>query len=314
MIIRQFFQPYYRPPTKKPKKKKTKNNKKSNEINNQSTKVDDKSTENNNKSTEVDDKSTENNNKSNEVDDKSTENNNKSNKIDDKSIKNDNKSNKIDDKSIKNDDKSIKNDNKSIKTDDKLKNLKDVKVNTEIPIQQTLTNKTPKLSLTGENMTIPVFNVNDRLDNHIKLKNKPKLNSIWSYHDFDVHQVFGHFSQGAGFINKERNDEERAKLKPWLKPVKPKKKYDRTHVIPFGYHGSESDPRLVVGWSSKHNQNELKEFEKKQKHRREDIYWFTEIKKEQYQAIWTYKIYSAKTLKQLDILTLTMHATFGWRR
>lgn len=184
----------------------------------------------------------------------------------------------------------------------------------DIPVMQTLNNKTPFISLADEKLLMAVLNYPKSLDNAIKLKTKPKKNRIWVYHDKDRHQLFAHLDVRSGFKCKTRNDELRLNMIPWIKP-KVKKKYDRTHVLPIGYHGSDGDPRLIIGWDSEHNQNELKNFEFRNKKRDEPIYWFTDIRKDKYGATWSYKIYSVKTKKLIDSLTLRMDKTqFMWRK
>jgi len=184
----------------------------------------------------------------------------------------------------------------------------------DIPVMQTLNNKTPFISLADEKLLMAVLNYPKSLDNAIKLKTKPKKNRIWVYHDKDRHQLFAHLDVKSGFKCKTRNDELRRNMIPWIKP-KVKKKYDRTHVLPIGYHGSDGDPRLIIGWDSEHNQNELKNFEFRNKKRDEPIYWFTDIRKDKYGATWSYKIYSVKTKKLIDSLTLRMDKTqFMWRK
>ena len=176
----------------------------------------------------------------------------------------------------------------------------------------TLTNDNPLISLSNESMLMPVYNKYESLENAITFKEKPKINEIWAYHDKEKHQVFAHLKKGSGFICKTRNDQLRGDMTPWIRPMI-KKKYDKTHLIPIGYHGSDGDQRLIIGWDSNHNQNELKNFEFKQKKRSEDIYWLTDVRHDKYGASWTYKIYSAKTLKQLDSITLRMNQTkFMW--
>jgi len=151
---------------------------------------------------------------------------------------------------------------------------------------QILNNKTPFISLADEKLLMAVLNYPKSLDNAIKLKTKPKKNRIWVYHDKDRHQLFAHLDVRSGFKCKTRNDELRRNMVPWIKP-KVKKKYDRTHVLPIGYHGSDGDPRLIIGWDSEHNQNELKNFEFRNKKRDEPIYWFTDIRKDKYGATWS---------------------------
>lgn len=222
-----------------------------------------------------------------------------------------------DQKESKNKDKDVSQNEKTQtsrqqKSKEKVKNKRHSEF--DIPVMQTLNNKTPFISLADEKLLMAVLNYPKSLDNAIKLKTKPKKNRIWVYHDKDRHQLFAHLDVRSGFKCKTRNDELRRNMIPWIKP-KVKKKYDRTHVLPIGYHGSDGDPRLIIGWDSEHNQNELKNFEFRNKKRDEPIYWFTDIRKDKYGATWSYKIYSVKTKKLIDSLTLRMDKTqFMWRK
>ena len=182
------------------------------------------------------------------------------------------------------------------------------------PVMENLSNENPYISLAEEKMIMPVYNIEYQLDDIINHDIKPKLNQIWVYHDENHHQMFAHLGKGTGNVCKTRNDELRRNMTPWIRP-RIKKKFDRTHVLPIGYHGSDGDPRLIIGWDSNHNQNELKNFEFKQKKRNENIFWLTDVRKTKYGAIWNYKIYSTSTNKLLDSLTLRMDKTqFMWRK
>ena len=182
------------------------------------------------------------------------------------------------------------------------------------PVMENLSNENPYISLANEKMIMPVYNIEYQLDDIINHDIKPKLNQIWVYHDENYHQMFAHLGKGTGNVCKTRNDELRRNMTPWIRP-RIKKKFDRTHVLPIGYHGSDGDPRLIIGWDSNHNQNELKNFEFKQKKRNENIFWLTDVRKTKYGAIWNYKIYSTTTNKLLDSLTLRMDKTqFMWRK
>lgn len=172
-------------------------------------------------------------------------------------------------------------------------------------------------SLTGEKLVIPVLTYPKPLDNVMKFKNKPKLGQIWTFHDNDRHQAIGHFGPKSSHSAPPsmRSDERRAQLKPWVKPTKMKNAYDRTHIIPFGFHGSESDPRLVVGWLQRDNRNKFKVFENKHRNYNTPIYWFVDIRRiKSGGAKWTYRIYDARTLKLIDELTTVASPVFQWKK
>src|SRR5699024_7401451 len=153
--------------------------------------------------------------------------------------------------------------------------------------------------------------------NVMKFKNKPKLGQIWTFHDNDRHQAIGHFGPKSSHSAPPsmRSDERRAQLKPWVKPTKMKNAYDRTHIIPFGFHGSESDPRLVVGWLQRDNRNKFKVFENKHRNYNTPIYWFVDISRiKSGGAKWTYRIYDARTLKLIHELTSVTSLVLQWKK
>lgn len=156
-----------------------------------------------------------------------------------------------------------------------------------------------------------VLNYPGRLDNAIDFKKKPSLGVIWAYHDANVHQLFARFDPGDGWRCRERDDAARGQLKPLIYP-KNQGRFDRTHLIPIGYHGSENDNRLVVGWNPRQNQQEFAEFEKVQKKRKEPIYWQTLITKTPAGANWRYRIYDARTGILLDSLERDIACDLYW--
>lgn len=175
-------------------------------------------------------------------------------------------------------------------------------------------NDKPALSLTHEKMTMDVLSSPKELDKPMKMQVKPKINTVWTYHDEKRHQLLAHVPANGGFVNKDRDNERRAQLKAWVRP-RNNKEYDRTHMLPFGYHGSENDPRLVVGWKKEHNSNELRLFENKIKSLGKAVYWHTDIRKLANGAAWRYTIYDAKTEEKIDQLTLKMDNTlFHWEK
>ena len=153
------------------------------------------------------------------------------------------------------------------------------------------------------------------LDTIINRKTLPGPGVIWTFHNDRKHQVFGHFLPGTGYSHKGRSDTARKKLKPTIYPD-PRdfhQPFDRTHLIPVGYHGSEKDNFLLVGWDPEANRNEFREFEEKQKKRQVPIFWFTSIERVPTGARWTYRIYDARTKKKLDELVDTMDCDMVWR-
>ena len=144
-----------------------------------------------------------------------------------------------------------------------------------------------------------------------KFNNKPKPRHVWCYHDSERHEVFGCFAPGDGYRCKERDGAARAQMKPSIYP-RQNKPFDRTHLIPIGYHGSDSDPRLLIGWDSEANRGPFMEFEQKQKARNVPIYWLTCVHKTHSGAKWTYLIFDARNMRLLDGLEDTMICPFVW--
>lgn len=159
---------------------------------------------------------------------------------------------------------------------------------------------------------IKILTVNQPLNDGRKFKNLPKINSIWCYSDNNTIQAFGHFKMGRGYNFVKRNNNRRKKLIPKVYP-KQNVPFDRTHLIPFGYHNSERDSRLLVGWDSKQNQGPLNEFEQKMKKLPFNILWLTIIEKKDFGAIWKYRIYRASDRKLVGKLDLKLEREMIWR-
>lgn len=108
------------------------------------------------------------------------------------------------------------------------------------------------------------------------------------FHDTSHHQIAIRFEQGSRWRFYERDDVKRKQLKPLLYP-KSNKPFDRTHVIPIGYHGSENDNRLLVGFNSEINRIDLNNFETLVgiMNDSQDILWFVDIERQDDgSAIW----------------------------
>lgn len=140
---------------------------------------------------------------------------------------------------------------------------------------------------------------------------QPGYDTIWCYHDDKMHQVLGHFKANAGYRYKDRNDKKRKQLKPLIFP-RQNKPFDRTHLIPIGYHNSENDQRLLIGWDSKQNRGPFNTFEQRQKQRMIPIYWFTQVERTPVGARWTFRIFSEQGAI-LDELETEMIAPFIWQ-
>lgn len=108
------------------------------------------------------------------------------------------------------------------------------------------------------------------------------------FHNKEIHEVACRFGAGSSNRFQARSDKVRKKLKPLLFPNQDMP-FDRTHLIPVGYHGSENDNRLLVGWDSNQNRNAMRHFESEvaKMNELESIIWITIIRKKQNGASWT---------------------------
>lgn len=123
------------------------------------------------------------------------------------------------------------------------------------------------------------------------------------WHDLNSHQVAIKFEKNSiKNEHKLRDNVARRQLKPLLYP-KQEDHFDRTHVIPIGYHGSENDKRLLVGFNSKINQVYLKNFEDKVSVMNKDhaILWFVDIKRQKDKsAKWNTIVWNEKGEKLIE--------------
>lgn len=99
------------------------------------------------------------------------------------------------------------------------------------------------------------------------------------YHSSTKHQIAARFEPKSGFRYYKRNDIKRKNFKPMIY-----NKYsasDKTHLIPVGFHGSENDPRLLIGWSRKINRGGIKRHEEQVTNINKEysIYWFVDVEK-----------------------------------
>ena len=143
----------------------------------------------------------------------------------------------------------------------------------------------------------------------------PAPQQAWFHHDRSVHELFSHLIPGAAKMYSGRRLSSRNRLHPVIKPTyKDQTPYDRTHLLPFGYHGVESDPRLLIGWDRQMNQGPMRLFEERQKKRRKPIYWLARITRTPFGAIWYYGVWDAATMELLDEATWEMKDTvFDWK-
>ena len=137
---------------------------------------------------------------------------------------------------------------------------------------------------------VQIITLNNALDSDIAFQrlDKSKSHIAYYYHSQDKHQIAVRFEAGSGFRFYKRNDLKRKSFKPLIYPMY--QTYDKTHLIPVGFHGSENDSRLLVGWSSKLNRGSIKRHEDKVIHINKDhtVYWYVDIeRKGKKGAFWT---------------------------
>ena len=96
------------------------------------------------------------------------------------------------------------------------------------------------------------------------------------FHGSKVHQIAARFETGDFKCYQYRSNKQRRRFKPLIYP---REKYDRTHIIPIGFHGSENNPRLLVGWDKTQNRNNIRAFERKVIHlnKFEPILWYSKL-------------------------------------
>lgn len=160
-------------------------------------------------------------------------------------------------------------------------------------IKRTLTTeeeKETKAFLARGEIGIQLTTMSNKLDkkNVLQLLQRSGFNIGYFYHDAHHHQLAVKFDKNSSWKYKERNDAKRKKLKP-LVYHKNSGTQDKTHMIPIGFHGSEDDARLLVGFSSKINKGALKNFENYIAHvnDREEVLWFVDIvKQSDNTAVW----------------------------
>lgn len=122
------------------------------------------------------------------------------------------------------------------------------------------------------------------------------------YHDKNRHQLIIRFKPNSAYRYQARSDSKRRGLKPMLRPIK-KSGWDRTHLVPIGFHGTESDNRLLVGWDSVQNRVDINRFERKVRklNDTQTILWFADIRKEKDgSATWDAYIFNEMGKKLLE--------------
>lgn len=128
---------------------------------------------------------------------------------------------------------------------------------------------------------VRIITLNSQMDHTTAFQRIEQSDShiAYYYHSKDRHQIAVKFDPQSGFRYYKRNDLKRKKFKPLIYPKYVS--FDKTHLIPVGFHGSESDPRLLIGWSSKLNRGSIKRHEEKIININQDytVLWFIDIEK-----------------------------------
>lgn len=137
---------------------------------------------------------------------------------------------------------------------------------------------------------VKIITLSNQLDNESAFQKMDSSGShiAYYYHSKDRHQIAVRFEPQSGYRYYKRNSSKLQSFKPLIKPKY--SEWDKTHLIPLGFHGSESDPRLLIGWSRKLNRGAIKKHEDKVVKINKDytIYWFIDIEKnENDSAYWT---------------------------
>lgn len=144
-----------------------------------------------------------------------------------------------------------------------------------------------------------------------KLARLPAPNWTWYHHDKRVHQLLSHLGPTMGYKFKERSSTQRKRLKPLIRITD--RQYDRTHLIPFGYHGIESDPRLLIGFDSDMNRGPMNDYEIQQKSWNFPIFWACEVvRQSDHQMTLTYTVWDARTLKRVSQKSFVTKGDIEW--
>lgn len=137
---------------------------------------------------------------------------------------------------------------------------------------------------------------------------------LW-YRDNNVHQIVMKFKTNSYERYQHRSSSARQRLEPLVYPIHIGKPFDRTHLIPVGYHGSENDNLLLVGWDSDLNRNQMNDFEQTVRvfNSNQTIVWFTSIEQQSDGTVrWYTKIFN-EFGKELTSDDWHDRSTFKWK-
>ncbi|HBK5747161.1 MULTISPECIES: hypothetical protein [Enterococcus] len=175
---------------------------------------------------------------------------------------------------------------------------------------------TPKQMLDHGILGVKVLEVNKPFESNSAREKLlgAEADVAYFYHDKSKHQIAIKFNPKSSWRYQARDDLKRRKLRPMLYP-EGKEAFDRTHIVPIGFHGTESDNRLLVGWNSNQNRVQINKFEKKVRkfNDRKTILWFADIcKQPDGTAKWEAVIFDENGKK---VMSETWHdkAKFVWQ-
>lgn len=138
-------------------------------------------------------------------------------------------------------------------------------------------------------------NVFNPIEAMVALKDEPFDNGLY-HHDWEHHQLVIKYDKGTGKRYQARNHLLRRKMtKDLLIFPKRVKVYDKTHLHNIGFHGSDNDKRIIIGWDSRQNQQDMRLFEDEviKINKKEPIYWYVSIElQSDFTAKWYSKIYN----------------------
>lgn len=174
----------------------------------------------------------------------------------------------------------------------------DVKVVSTVPTSSR--NLSAKEMVNQRRLGIDITTEKNMLDDSkvVLLLENNEYDKAYYYHDRNHHQLAVKFKKGASFRYQFRSDTNRKRLDPIIYPQTHGEPFDKTHLIPIGYHATESDSRILVGWDSRQNRVDMQVFERaiSKYNLRYDIIWFVDIElKEDETAIWTATVWNAQT-------------------
>ena len=145
----------------------------------------------------------------------------------------------------------------------------------------------------------------------------PPPRTLWWFHDSDTHELFGHFMPFSrqDYASKRKKNSrkasmERKTLKPWIRPKGVK--YDRTHLIPVGYHGYEASPVLVIGWDQSDNRGVMADFENEVSDITVPFFWYIRVKKQASGVLLQEWVFDARGFKLLKRFESFMDGMFFW--